>query len=115
MTSQLTIFGMNSYHDSLPIGDQKELAVKEKRAKGQEEKIFSFFCEHSRQSFTPSQVWLSFGQCWPLTSVRARISTLTKNGFLTMTGERRTGYYGDPENCWKYKEIAGVSTGEQHR
>lgn len=98
----LEIFGLNSYHNTVPIKDEKELQVKEKRAKGQEEKIFSFFCERPHQSFTPSQVWLMFGQCWPLTSVRARISNLTKNGMLRMTGEKRKGYYGDPENCWQF-------------
>lgn len=100
--AQLSMFGMNAYHNSVPIKNEKELQVKEKRAKGQEEQIFSYFEMHQRMAFTPSQVWLVFGQCWPLTSVRARISNLTKAGMLRITGEKRTGYYGDPENCWQF-------------
>lgn len=96
------MFGMNSYQNSVHETNEKVLAVKEKKAKGQEEQIFSYFCLHPRQSFTPSQVWLLHGQCWPLTSVRARITTLTNNGMLKVTGEKRKGYYGELENCWQF-------------
>lgn len=96
------LFSQSSYFNTIPIEDKKELAVKEKKAKGQEEKIFSFFCESPHAMFTPSQVWISFGQCWPLTSVRARISNLTKRGMLRMTGDKRKGFYGELENCWQF-------------
>lgn len=101
---QLDFFQTNSYHNSLPIRDAKELEAKEKRARGQEEKIFSYFCEHPNMAFTPSQVWISFGQCWPLTSVRRSITNLTKRGYLKMTGNKRKGYYNELENCWQYVE-----------
>lgn len=90
-----------AYHNTVPVSG-KELEAKEKRAEGQEEKIFSYFCEHPNMSFTPSQVWLIFGQCWPLTSVRARISNLTKYGYLRMTGDKRKGFYDELENCWQF-------------
>lgn len=93
----------SSYFNTVPITDKKELAVKEKKALSQEKMILNYFKASPYTGFTPSQVWISFGQCWPKHSVGPRITTLTKKGFLIKTREKRPGYYGDPENVWKWK------------
>lgn len=93
---------MKAYHNTVKITDKKELKAREKRAKSQEQEILSLF-QRTQKAFGPSQVWQRYRDRWPLTSVRARISTLTKRGRLRMTGQKRKGYYGDPENVWQYK------------
>lgn len=99
----LSLFGDNSYHNSVPIRDEKELQAKEEKAKSQDEMILHYFSGHQHSDFTPTQVWIAFGQRWPLTSVRRAITNLTKQGKLVITENKRPGIYGDLNNCWKYK------------
>lgn len=98
----LSLFGDNSYHNTVPIRDEKELQAKEEKAKSQEEIILAYFNLHHWVDFTPCQIWLLHGQRWPLTSVRRAITNLTKQGKLVMTENKRPGIYGDLNNCWKF-------------
>lgn len=102
MTRQLDIFAVNSYHNSVPLRDEPTLERYEKAAQSQDERILVFMREHKYQSFTPAEIHLLFGQCWPLTSVRRSITSLTKDGYLVMTGELRPGLFGHLNNTWKY-------------
>jgi hypothetical protein len=102
MSLQIDLFTKNnSYHDSTRVQDDNVLASREKKARHQDELILKLFSDHPHTSFTPVDVHLRFGQCWPLTSVRRGISNLTKKGFLIVTGEKRMGLYGVENNAWK--------------
>lgn len=103
MARQLDIFAVNSFHNSVPTRDEPTLDRYEKKAKTQDEKILEFMKDHKYQSFTPGEIHLLFGQCWPITSVRRSLTNLTKEGHLLMTGEVRTGLYGRDNNTWRYK------------
>lgn len=46
----------------------------------------------------------------PLTSIRARISTLTKNGLLSETGRQERGYFGKPEGIWALPVTQSITT-----
>jgi hypothetical protein len=98
---QLDIFGTNSYFNSLPIRDEKELDKLEKKARYQDEQILKLFSDHPHTSFTPVDVHLRFGQQWPITSVRRAITNLCTDEELIMTGEKRPGLYGMVNNCWQ--------------
>ena len=103
--NQASLFGTNMYHNSVPIRDEKTLEDKEKKAKSLANRILELMKSKPYTSFTPSQIHLMFGQQWPITSVRARMSTMaSKKGgeLLVMTGELRPGLFGHPEGCWKY-------------
>lgn len=104
MGHQLDFFSRtNSYHNTLPIVDEKELDKREEKAKGQDKQILEFFESHKHESFTPAQIHLLFAQKWPLTSVRRSLTNLSKAGKLLVTGEKRPGYFGEPNNCWRLK------------
>lgn len=93
----------HSYHNTVPVhGD--DLKAAEAKAASQDDMIIRYFKEHPYTSFTPDQVWLSFGQQWPITSVRRAITNATKDGHLIVTGERRMGLYGMNTNTWIYKK-----------
>lgn len=98
--AQLSIFGMNSFHNSIPLKEGKELRKREKKAKSMEEHMLNHFKDHPYTSFTPHQLWLLCGQQYPLTSIRRAMTNLTKAGHLVITGEMRPGLYGAPNNCW---------------
>lgn len=100
--AQLEIFGLNRFHNSIPLKGE-ELDKAEKKATTQEEIILDFMASHPHQSFTPAEIQLLFGQKWPLTSVRARMTTLTKKGLLEITDQQRPGLYGMLNNTWRIK------------
>lgn len=98
--AQLEIFGMNRYHNTIILkGDDLERA--EKKAATQEEIILDYMQEHPRQSFTPVEIHLLFGQKWSLNGVRRSLTNLTTRGHLFVTGELRPGLFGVKNNCWQ--------------
>ena len=80
-----------------------EHRVREKKAVNQNDKILAFFKEHRFADFTPAEVWLRFGQQYPLTSIRRSMSDLTKAGDLIKTENKREGMYGDVNHTWRLK------------
>lgn len=101
--AQLSIFGMNSFHNSVPIKDEEELQVREKKSKSMEDHMLRHFRDHPYTSFTPHALWLLCGEQYPLTSIRRAMTNLTKAGHLVVTGEMRPGLYGVNVNCWILK------------
>ena len=115
MTSlQLSMFApapkRRSHHQRRPIPGSateaaQELAVGERKAREQEAVILAFYRANPGR-WCPSQVW-SYITCresfakWPLTSVRARITTLAGKGDLRITDERRMGPFGRLEHTWE--------------
>ena len=95
MTKQL-----NFFHNSIGLLPS-EHREKEKRAINQSEKILALFKESPHCDFTPSEVYLKFGQQYPLTSIRRAISTLCKAGDLVKTDRKRIGIYGEDNYTWK--------------
>jgi hypothetical protein len=78
-------------------------SIEEKAAK-QEDLVLAWFRAHPGHRAGPSEVWVAMGgqaKGWPLTSVRARITTLERRGLLThWPADRRPGAYGSMESSW---------------
>lgn len=98
----MELFKLNRYHNSLPIRDERKLRHRERKATGQTQIILDFMKAHCMESFTPAQLHNELKRPWPLTSIRARLTDLTKEGLLFITGELREGNYGEANNCWQY-------------
>ena len=88
------------FHNTIGLLPSEHRAA-EKKAVNQNEKILEFFKEHRYVDFTPSEVWLKFGQQYPLTSIRRAITDLTKAGELVKTDNKRKGMYNEINHCWK--------------
>lgn len=95
MTKQL-----NFFHNSIGLLPS-EHREKEKKAINQSEKILALFKESPHCDFTPSEVYLKFGQQYPLTSIRRAISDLTKVGELVKTENKRKGLFNEVNYTWK--------------
>lgn len=93
---------LDMWHNTIGLLPSEKI-VKENKAINQNEKVLNFFKEHRYSDFTPSEVWLKFGQQYPLTSIRRAISTLCKIGELVKTENKRMGFYGEMNYCWKIK------------
>lgn len=93
---------MNSYHNSTGVRDEKVLAEREVKAESLERRILSIMMKSPYTDFTPSQIWIMLGQDRQLTSVRARITTMTDNEYLIKVNKQRQGLYGVENNCWKW-------------
>ena len=98
----LEIFGLNHYHNSTGIRDEKVLAKREAKAKSQDDHILKFMRDHYQVDFTPSQVYLSFGRQWPITSVRRALTFWTKAGWLVQLDKTRPGLFGTENHCWQF-------------
>lgn len=71
------------------------------KASTQKEMIFAYL-EKQGGEHSPSQVWKGLFNCSiPLTSVRARMTVLTKEGKLVQTSNKISGFYGRPEYTWR--------------
>lgn len=93
---------LDFFHNTINLVPS-ETIVREKKAINQNEKILQFFKEHMFSDFTPSEVWLKFGQQQPLTSIRRAITDLTKAGELVKTENKRKGFYNEINSTWKLK------------
>ncbi len=78
-----------------------EKAEREVKASNQNDKILKLFEENPHADFTGADVWIHFGQQWPITSVRRAISTLCKMDLLIKTETRRKGIFGELNYCYK--------------
>jgi|TARA_A100001035_G_scaffold220634_1_gene180709 hypothetical protein len=68
----------------------------------QEEYILAFFKDEGKPQ-SPSMVYDSLPEHWPITSVRRAITNLTTAGELVKTNSTVTGMYGKPEHLWSLK------------
>ena len=97
-----------AFHVSSPRTTVDEAREGERRAAGQEQVILALLRLHAGESFTPSEVanHVNCGRdrAWPVTSIRARLTTLTQRGLLRRTNERRMGPLGSPEHAWSLAE-----------
>lgn len=77
----------------------------------QDERILRFFREFSRNAWTPWEVQrlVYSGSQTPITSIRRSINTLTEDGKLIKTGEKRQGPYGKPSYAWRLKPQGQMS------
>lgn len=82
------------------------LVSSKKKATSQEVKILQLFTRNPRVAFSPSQVWATFGNAAPLTSIRRSITNLTKQGLIEKTSHKTEGLYGRDEYTWKLKSNA---------
>ena len=83
----------------------KQLAKSEAKAYTQAEAIMDIFFDRQLMNMTPADVWHIYRSEFKeilLSSVRARITSLTDKGKLVKTDKMREGLYGKPEYCWRY-------------
>jgi hypothetical protein len=93
---------IDMFHNTIQLLPSEKVE-REKKALNQNEKILAFFKENPMSDFTPAEVWLKFGQQYPLTSIRRAISDLTKAGDLIKTDLKRKGIYNEINCVWKLK------------
>lgn len=89
---------------------EPQLKRRTRRANSQYALIHEFFEAHPRGIYSPSQVWIALFERnelgkkkVPLTSVRRAMTDLTEDLVLEKTGQKQTGYYGDPEHLWRLR------------
>ena len=73
-------------------------------AANQEEAILAIFRRYPDSALTPSRVHAitaGQGKRWPITSIRARITTLEQDGLLVKTDRTAIGPEGKPEHLWR--------------
>lgn len=75
-----------------------------KKAESLDKKVLDFFKANPNQQFTPPEVWQHIQTEAPLTSVRRSINTMTKDGHLEKTTNKKQGIYGSPNFTWVYRE-----------
>ncbi len=81
-----------------------ELKMRQMRAGSQNERVLEYLKNNPEKSVTPWDIVRAFG--WPermKVSAGRCLTTLTKLGYLKMTGERRMEICGDINNCWRLK------------
>lgn len=96
------------YHNTIPLSGD-ELKAREMKAESQGRKILDFFRLRPHQSFTPFEVLRLIGfERVPVTSIRRSLTNLTQclEHYLIVTGEKRPGDFGDPNNCWALNTAA---------
>lgn len=98
----LEIFGVNHYHNSTGVRDEKVLAAREAKAESLERRILELLISKPYTSFTPAAIWLLFGQAMPITSVRRSLTNLTKHEYALKLDEQRPGLYKNENHCWKW-------------
>lgn len=100
MRKQLDMF----FNTTNEVGEM--LADRKIKTSKQNAEILAFFTLYHYHTFTPADVHhhlTTMGKVYPLTSVRRGINTLTNENFLYKTTEKRSGMYGVPNYCWKFK------------
>jgi len=93
---------IDMFHNTIDLLPSQK-AEREVKASKQNDQILKLFQQHKYCDFTPSEVYIRFGQQWPLTSVRRAISTLTKMGLLWKTDNRRRGLFNELNYTWRLK------------
>lgn len=93
---------LHMFHNTIDLLPSQK-ATAELKASRQNDKVLKLFQDHPHQDFTPAQVYLMFGQQYPLTSIRRAITTLTSTGELVKTDHKRKGLYGENNCTWILK------------
>ena len=82
----------------------KELEKANQKTLSQTEAIKDIFFTRAGIKLTPADVYIIYCEEFKkilLSSVRARMTSLTKKGYLVKTEIMRKGLYGAPEHCWE--------------
>jgi hypothetical protein len=94
---------LDFFHNTLNLLPS-EKAEREVKAMNQTEKILQFFKDNKYCDFTAAEIWIRFGQQFPLTSARRAISDLTKAGDLVKTENKRKGIFGELNYTYQWKK-----------
>jgi len=83
------------------------LKRRKRKTENQDDIVLAFFRQHKEVEISPSECWINAFQAdeTPITSVRRSINTLTREGKLIKTENKKIGVYGKPEYLWKYNYI----------
>jgi Fe2+ or Zn2+ uptake regulation protein len=84
--------------------NEKGIKLKEshRKAKTQEEVIYSFFLMHGKP-LSPSQVLKKLNLECPITSIRRALTNLTNEGKIIKTGVKTVGLYNKKEHLWRLR------------
>jgi hypothetical protein len=97
---------LDIYFDSVPL--DTGLAEAKLKAGRLNFIVYNYLKSHPNDSLSPSELHRILALPVPLTSVRRALTTLTKTKYhlelCVMTGEKRMGPMGSPENVWKIKK-----------
>jgi predicted HTH transcriptional regulator len=91
----------NTIH--LTGGDLKD---GQQQAQTQAQKIFEFMQEHSTEKFTSCEIRKNLIQNGKISdrtqesTIRARLTDLSKKGYITKLAELKKGFYGKPNHIW---------------
>ncbi len=101
--SQLEFFStpQPSFHNSTRLLPSQVVAKEVKNSK-QNDQILKLFEDNPHCDFNPAEVWLRFGQQFPISNVRRCMSDLEKAGILVQSGNKRKGLYKDLNACLKF-------------
>lgn len=109
MDTQLKVFNVNHFHNSVPESDKKRLSQAEQIAKYQDDKILQFMKANARKEGWTS--WEIHSMHFPQmleTSVRRALTNnsydeFNEEGTVYKTRERRMGGHGSTVSVWQYK------------
>lgn len=89
------------FYETVPLTQPEARSARQKAA-AQEIRIAAIFNRTGRP-MSPWEVHAAGGgdKTWPITSVRARITSLTEAGALVKTGITRIGAAGAREHLWR--------------
>ena len=82
----------------------KQLVISKAKVYSQAEAIMDIFFDSNFPNMTPAEVWVIYCKEYkeaPLSSIQARITTLTNRYQLVKTDIMRMGIYGKPVHCWR--------------
>jgi hypothetical protein len=98
---------MNFYNTIHLTGE--DLKDGKKQAGIQANKILTFLQEHSEGKFTSSEIRKNLIQNGKISertqecTIRARLTDLSKKGYVTKWSELKDGFYGKPNHVWQLK------------
>lgn len=92
---------LDFFHNTIGLLPSEKIE-REAKAIRQVDRVLEVFKQNPNQDFTPTQIFLMFGQQYPLTSIRRSITDLTSAGDLVKTDNMRAGMFGEKNYCWQY-------------
>ena len=102
-----------SYYNTTSEKGQ-ELKESHRKAKSQEELIYSYFLTHGKP-LSPSQVLKNLKLSCPITSIRRAMTNLTDDNKIIKTNIKVKGMYGKREHLWRLKTTEDDNDADQYK
>ena len=88
-----------SFYNTIQL-DGEVLKEAIRNGERQQDIILDIFRKYPEKHITPSEIYMTLGKLWPITSIRRAITNLTNEGHLIKTDHQRIGLYEKPNYCW---------------